>query len=163
MAPHLQWHIAQLNVGRTLAPLDDPRLAGFVDRLDAVNALADSSPGFVWRLQDDAGNATNIKVTDDPQFIINLSVWRTIEELSAFVYGGAHTKVLTQRGSWFEAPAGPHVVLWWVPAGHQPTPAEALERLDHLANHGPTARAFTFNEPYPPPAESEQGVSDAVD
>ncbi|MBT7663565.1 MAG: DUF3291 domain-containing protein, partial [Rhodospirillaceae bacterium] len=96
-----EMHLAQLNVGTARYDLDDPRMAGFMDRLDEINALADAAPGFVWRLQSDAGNATDIKTTDDPLFILNLSVWQSIKELGDFAYGSAHQPIMAQRRQWF--------------------------------------------------------------
>jgi hypothetical protein len=145
------WHIAQMNVGRTVAPLDSPALAGFMAALDGINALAEAAPGFVWRLQSDSGNATDIKVSDDPQFIVNMSVWSSVEALFDFVYQSAHTPVMGRRRQWFEKPAEAYQVLWWVPAGHRPTVEEGLARLDYLRRLGPTAHAFTFKERYPVP------------
>ncbi|MBI3710909.1 MAG: DUF3291 domain-containing protein [Proteobacteria bacterium] len=145
------WHIAQLNVARTVAPLDSPVLAEFMAALDGVNALAEASPGFVWRLKSDSGNATDIKVSDDPNFLVNMSVWQSVEALFAFVYRTGHNKVMVRRREWFDKPAEAYQVLWWIPAGHVPTVAEALARLAHLRAHGPTAHAFTFSERYPVP------------
>jgi len=145
------YDIAQLNVGRTVAPLDDPRLAGFVTRLDDINALAERSPGFVWRLQGDNGNNTELKVTDDPRFIVNLSVWETVEALHAFTYGSEHRTVFTRRFDWFERWEGPSTVLWWQPRGMTPDIDDALRRLRRLAEIGPTPDGFTFKQRFPPP------------
>jgi hypothetical protein len=147
------WHIAQLNVGRIIAPTDSPELAEFMAALDAINARAEATPGFVWRLQSDSGNATDIRVSEDPSFLVNMSVWATIESLFEFVYRSAHTAVMARRRQWFEKPTQAYQVLWWVPAGQVPGVREALERLDHLRRHGPTPQAFTFNRRYPPPGE----------
>ncbi len=135
-------HLAQLNVGHIRYPTDDPRVAEFMGALDAVNALAERSPGFVWRLQSDAGNATDIKLTADPQFIVNLSVWETPEQLEHFVWNTVHKRFYQKKGNWFEPMQTPHFVMWWVPAGYLPTPQEALERLAHLTRHGPSEHAF---------------------
>jgi len=135
-------HLAQLNVGRARFELDDARMAEFMGALDRVNALAERSPGFVWRLQSDAGNATDIKLTADPQFIVNLSVWETPDHLEHFVWNTIHKRFYEKKGNWFEAKAAPHFVMWWVPAGYVPTPEEALARLDHLTKNGPSDRAF---------------------
>jgi Domain of unknown function (DUF3291) len=147
-----RWHLAQLNVGRLLAPVESGALAGFVAQLVPINALADSSPGFVWRLQTEAGDATSIRPTEDDLFLINMSVWSSLEELRAFVYTTAHVQVLRQRRDWFEQLATSHMVLWWVPAGHIPTIEEALGRLDRLRAEGPTSAAFTFRTPFEPEA-----------
>lgn len=141
-----QWHIAQLNVGRAVAPPGSTELADFMAALDRINALADSSPGFVWRLQSAGGNATDILVSDDPRFLVNMSVWSSVESLFAFVYRTAHTELMKRRREWFEKPAQAHQVLWWIPAGHIPTIEEALQRLADLRRDGPTARAFTFSQ-----------------
>jgi hypothetical protein len=146
------WHLAQLNVGRTLEPLDSERLAGFVEALDPINALADAAPGFVWRLQSESGNATDIKpVQEDDRFIVNLSVWESLEALGDFVYRSDHVRIMRQRAQWFERMAEAIVALWWVPEGTVPTVEEALERLDRLRREGPTPEAFTFRTPFPPP------------
>jgi len=147
----LVWHIAQLNVGTTVASLESPELADFVAALDGINAVAEASPGFIWRLKSDSGNATGIRVTDDPNFIVNMSVWDSIDALFAFVYRSAHTNVMARRHDWFSRPNEAYQVLWWVPAGYEPTVEQALARLEHLRRHGSTAHAFTFKERYPAP------------
>lgn len=153
-SPMNEWHIAQLNVGRILAPTDSPQLAEFMGKLDEINALADGAPGFLWRLKSDSGNATDIQVSEDPFFLVNMSVWATIESLFEFVYRSSHTAVMVRRRQWFERPAEAYMVLWWVPAGHIPSVTQALERLEHLRRKGPSAHAFTFNKRYPPPGET---------
>ena len=148
-----QWNVAQLNVGRTVAPLDSALLADFMAALDRINATAEGSPGFVWRLKSETGNATDIRASDDPNFLVNMSVWTSLEALFDFVYRSAHTKVMVRRREWFEKPTEAYQVLWWIPAGHIPTVPEALERLDHLRRNGPTAYAITFNRKFPAPGE----------
>jgi hypothetical protein len=144
------FHLAQVNVSRLVASIDSPQLASFVARLDEVNALAEVAPGFVWRLKDDAtNNATAIPMYDDTRIIVNLSVWESIEALRAFAYAGAHLDVFKQRRDWFSHMKEAATAMWWVPAGHVPTVAEARERLDHLRAHGPTAFAFPFGAPFP--------------
>ncbi|WP_193368068.1 DUF3291 domain-containing protein [Pelagibius marinus] len=143
-----RFHLAQINVARALAPLDDPRLAGFVERLDDINALADGSPGFVWRLQSDSGNATDIQVSDDPKLIVNMSVWEDLEALFAYVYRSDHLQVMAQRRQWFEKPTGAFMALWWLPAGELPSAAEGMRRLAILDHKGPTSEAFTFKAPF---------------
>ena len=140
------WQLAQINIGRVAAPLEDPSMAEFMAALAPVNAIADASPGFVWRLKDDSGNSTYIRVFDDPQMIVNLSVWESVEALRAFTYRGQHTAVLTRRREWFEKLDRPHLAMWWTPAGSHPTAAEGLARLDHLHRHGPSEFAFTFTK-----------------
>ena len=147
-----RWHLAQLNIGRMVAPTTAPEVADFMAALDRINALAEAAPGFVWRLQTDAGNATDIHAFDDPLLLLNLSVWDSIEHLRAFTYTTAHTDVLRRRREWFERLAEAHLVLWWIPAGHVPTIAEALDRLERLRRNGPSPAAFTFRVPFEPDA-----------
>lgn len=147
------WQLAQINVGRIRYPQDDSRMSGFMTRLDEINALADETPGFVWRLQSDSGNATDIEVSEDPQFIINMSVWKSVEALFAFVYKTAHRNILIQRRDWFEKPTALYQALWWIPKGHIPTPEEGLSRLALLNESGPSERAFNFKSNFPHPDE----------
>ena len=156
--PEDGYAIAQLNVGRAVAPLDDPALADFMGWLDAINALAERSPGFVWRLQGDNGNNTSLKVSDDPRFIVNLSVWSSIDALYDFTYRSEHKTVFKRRYEWFERQSRPNTVLWWQPVGTVPSADEALRRLDRLAELGPTPEAFTFKQPFPPPG-THRGVA----
>ena len=148
-----EYHVAQINIGRALAPLDDPLLAGFMSQLDEINALADTSPGFVWRLQSDSGNATDIQAFADPRMLVNLSVWESLESLFEFVYRSGHAAVMARRREWFELAAGPYMALWWVPAGHLPGVEEAIGRLDHLERHGPTPEAFSFKQRFAAPSD----------
>ena len=149
MAAGTAHHLAQLNIGRTKAPLDSDLLSGFVEGLEHVNALADSSPGFVWRLQTEEGDATSIRAfEDDELMIVNMSVWESIEALWDFVYAGEHLAYMRRRREWFERIES-HIVLWWVPAGHTPSVDEALDRLEHLRADGPSERAFTFKQRFP--------------
>lgn len=145
------WHLAQMNVATGQYPLDDPRMRGFMNQLDNINAMADAAPGFIWRLQSDSGNATDIDVGGDPLFIVNLSVWASADALFEFVYKTAHRNVMVQRRSWFEKPEGLYQVLWWVAAGHTPTPQEGLDRLALLQRNGPSVEAFTFRSRFPHP------------
>ena len=149
------WHVAQMNVGTVRYPTDDPRIAEFMNQLDAVNALADAAPGFVWRLQSSQGNATDILVSDNPLFLVNMSVWQDVESLFDFVYRTSHRLVMAKRREWFERPEGAYQVLWWVPAGSIPTPREGLERLSHLEHNGPSPHAFTFRQKYPHPGVAQ--------
>ena len=146
----MEWHVAQFNVGRLRAPMGDPVVADFENGLDEVNALADASPGFVWRLQTEDGNATSIKLTDDELFIVNLSVWESVEALGDFVYRSAHTSFLRRRSEWFEKYGSVYLVMWWVPAGTIPTVDDAMARLAQLEEHGPTPSAFTFRHRFAP-------------
>lgn len=146
-----RWHIAQLNIARAVTPFDDPRLADFMGALDEVNALAERSPGFVWRMQGASGNNTDLDATGDPLVIINLTVWESIDDLFAYTYRSDHKEVFRRRFEWFERWAGPSVCLWWQPAGTIPTVSEALRRLATLAEHGPTPEAFTFKQRFEAP------------
>jgi len=153
------YHIAQVNIGRVRAGIDDPRMAGFVNRLEDINALADRSPGFVWRLQTSAGNATYFRpYENDDRILLNMSVWETIEELRHYVYRTAHVEVLRQRQEWFEAFAGIYAALWWVPAGRIPGIDEAKKRLAYLDAHGPTEYAFDFKTTFQPDEQFQRGI-----
>ena len=146
------YHLAQLNVARAVAPFDDPAMRDFMDRLDEINRLGDRSPGFVWRLQGEGGTSTEIQVSDDPLYIVNLTVWESIEALYDFTYRSEHKTVFKRRFDWFERRSGANVCLWWQPAGTIPTVEEAERRLQHLDDHGPTPEAFTFNHRFAAPA-----------
>jgi len=145
-----EFDLAQLNVGRLRAPTDSPIVAEFMEALDPINALADASPGFLWRFQTDDGNATSERPFDDETVLVNFSTWESIDALADYVYRTAHTEFLRRRREWFERFDGAMVVLWWVPAGHRPSVAEAIERLAHLEAHGPTPYAFTFRHRFEP-------------
>ncbi len=153
------WHIAQINVGTTLYPMDDARMSGFMNQLDDINALADQSAGFVWRLQSESGNATDIDVGGPPLFAVNMSVWTSAEALFEFVYKSAHRPVMTDRRQWFERPDGAYQALWWIRAGHIPTAEEGLARLEILKSAGPSPQAFNFKTKYPCP-DREGGPDD---
>lgn len=133
--------------------MDDPRMADFVAWLDEINRLAERSPSFVWRLQGDNGNATDLKFSDDPLFIVNLTVWSSVDALHDYTYRTEHKAVFARRYEWFERASGPNVVLWWQPSGTFPTVEDALRRLQLLADHGPTPEAFTFKQRFDPPVD----------
>ncbi|MGF1604788.1 MAG: DUF3291 domain-containing protein [Rhodothalassiaceae bacterium] len=142
--------LAQMNIGRLVAPVGDPAVADFVDNLARINALADQMPGFVWRLVDEDGaDATGLRPFDDPDILVNLSVWESVTALRRFVYKSDHKDFLRRRAEWFVPMAGPALVLWWVPPGHRPTPLEGKQRLERLTVHGPGPDAFTFAKPFP--------------
>ncbi|MFE4670552.1 DUF3291 domain-containing protein [Streptomyces sp. NPDC056716] len=156
MTAHTTSHqLAQVNIARPRAPLDSPRLKGFVDALDEVNADADTADGFVWRLQSDTGNATDVAVFGDEWLIVNMSVWRDPDALTAYMYQGRHREMLARRREWFERLQEAVTALWWVPAGHRPTVAEAEARLLRLRTDGPTPYAFTLRTSFPPPGRTE--------
>jgi hypothetical protein len=153
------FHLAQVNIGKIRGPLDGPVMAGFVRRLEEINALADRSPGFVWRLQTDEGNATYFRPYEhDDWILLNMSVWESVEALKHYVYRTMHAELLRQRHEWFERFAGVYMALWWVPAGHLPGIDEAKKRLAHLDKHGPTQYAFTFKQMFPPDEEFQRGI-----
>ncbi len=147
----MRHHLAQINIARFRQPMADPVNADFLAAIDRVNAVADRYPGFVWRLVGDGGDATDIRAFDDPNMLINMSLWTDIESLKNFVYGeAAHREIMHRRREWFDRIES-HTALWWRPAGSPPTLTEAKATLDHLARHGAGPRAFTFAASFPPP------------
>ena len=145
------YELAQLNIGIIRGPMDSPVMAEFVANLARINALADAAPGFVWRLQTDAGDATAIRPFENENIAVNMSVWRDLDSLAQFVYRSAHAPIMRRRREWFERMSEAYLVLWWVPQGHRPTVAEAIARLEALRSKGPHAEAFTFRQTFPPP------------
>lgn len=145
------YELAQVNIARLKHPLDSAELKDFVDNLDPVNAVADAADGFVWRLQDETGNATDMRVFGDDTMMVNMSVWRDTNALTAFMYQGMHRELLARRYEFFERVKEVMTTMWWVPAGHRPTVREAEDRLLHVREHGPTQYAFTLRTPFPPP------------
>ncbi|QBD74759.1 DUF3291 domain-containing protein [Ktedonosporobacter rubrisoli] len=146
------YHIAQVNVAYTLAPLNDPLLADFAAKLDPIYALAEESPGFIWRPKAElftAAEAAHLPV--DERLFATISVWSSLEALKAFVYKSEHAQVMRRRREWFKRLQGPYVALWWVPEGHRPGLAEVKERMEYLRAHGPSSFAFTFAQPFPAP------------
>ena len=142
-------HLAQVNIARLAAPLDSPQLAEFVANLQPINEIADASPGFVWRLQTESGDATAVRILDDDWLIVNMSVWESLEALRDYVYRSPHADVLRRRHEWFERMVEAHAALWWIEAGTIPTISDAEERLMSVRAAGPTPYAFTLKEPYP--------------
>ncbi len=136
------YHVAELNVATGKYDQDDPRFADFVDNLARVNAVAERSKGFVWRLKDEAGDAMAIRASDDPRFFVNLSVWETVEDLERFVFATVHQRIYARREEWFPRAGVPTFVMWPVAAGHIPSLDEAFSRLDMLRNDGPSDEAF---------------------
>ncbi len=147
----MRHHLAQANIARPVAPLDDPLMADFVAQLDAINAAADRSPGFVWRFQADSTDTTVFEVFENDRLLFNMSVWESIEALHHYVYESDHLGPLRSRRQWFEPAQGPALVMWWVPAGALPSVQDAKARIVLLSALGSTAEAFTFREPFPPP------------
>ena len=145
------FHIAQVNVAQAKADMESELMRGFVSRLDEINALADRADGFIWRLQEDSGSATAIRVFDDPLLLINMSVLADLEALKHYVYKSLHVELIKDREAWFNKMGESHQVLWWIPAGHIPSTEEARKKLEFIRKHGPSAQAFTFAKPYPMP------------
>ena len=147
----MDFQLAQLNVARWAVDPNSPAAAGFVDNLDRINALADSSPGFVWRLQTADGDATGIRAFDDPLLLVNLSVWKDAASLREYVYHSGHLEIMRRRIEWFEKVDEAHLVLVWLPIGHEPPLSEAEDRLTLLRARGPTGKAFNFRDMLPAP------------
>ena len=145
------YHLVQSNVARMLGPIEDPVMAGFVERLEPLNALADASPGFVWRYQTDEGDATEVRVFNDELILFNMSVWESVEALENFVYRSNHAEALQKKAEWFERASRATLALWWIEIGHVPSVEEAKDRFDVLWRDGPSAEAFTFRDRFPAP------------
>lgn len=141
-------HLAQLNIGKTRFSLESSEMADFVNNLDPINAIAESSPGFIWRLKDESGDATNIKIDDDPDVIVNMSVWEDVASLKQFMFKTHHIDFLKRKKEWFEPMTEDSYVLWWVPQGHIPTVEEAFDRLQHLRDNGESPYAFSFKRSF---------------
>ena len=151
-----KFHLAQINIALAKAAMDDPLMSGFVARLEDINKLADGSPGFVWRLQTEYGDATALQPYNDDRIIVNMSVWETPEQLKDYVYRSVHSKVMRQRKKWFEKFDKMYYAMWWIPAGHIPTIEEAKERLEYLQKHGESKYSFSFSKLYPSPGENPE-------
>ncbi len=154
--PVSAYQLAQLNIGLARGAPGSPVMAEFMAALDRINALAEASPGYVWRLQTDDGNATAYRAFEDERALVNLTVWESLDALADFVYRSAHVDVMRRRAEWFERMPEAYLVLWWVPAGHRPTLAEAEERLLRLRAHGPAPDAFTVRHSFPPPGHADE-------
>jgi hypothetical protein len=146
-----KYHLAQYNIAWLVAPLDDPQIADFTNNIDAVNRMADEAPGFVWRHQTEDGDSTSIRVRDDDRILINFSVWENVESLFEYAFHSGHTDYYRRRREWFVHEDEPYAVLWWVPAGHEPTVEEAEAKLAELKANGPGPGAFTFKRRFAPP------------
>jgi len=147
------FRIAQVNVAQAKADMESELMQGFVSRLDEINALADRADGFIWRLKEESGGATAIRVFDDPLLLINMSVWANLEALKHYVYKSLHVELIKDREAWFNKMGDSHQALWWIPAGHVPSTEEAQKKLEYIRKHGPSAEAFTFAKPYPTPIQ----------
>jgi len=159
-----KYELAQLNIGVIKGPMDSPIMAEFAANLERINALAESSPGFIWRLQTEDGDATALRPFEDDRTLVNMSVWRDMESLSAYVYRSGHVEIMRRRREWFERMEQASLVLWWVPKGHRPSVAEAIEKLEILRAKGATAAAFSFRQSFiAPDAVPRDPVSTFVD
>jgi len=154
----VEWQIAQINIGRLVAPEGDARVQPFFDALDHVNAMAEGAPGFVWRLQSETGDATDLQPTPDPLMIVNMSVWTDTDALFAFVYRSGHTPEMARRREYFARFEGAYQALWWVRTGHRPTIADGLSRLWMIDRFGPSPSAFTFKARFPEPGRMGPAV-----
>jgi Domain of unknown function (DUF3291) len=164
LVPANRYAVAQVNIGRVLAPLASERMAGFVASLEPINALADGAPGFVWRLMsDDGDDATSERFFGEHDLLVNMSVWRDLQALGDFVFRSAHVEVMRQRRLWFAPMMEIFTALWWIPSGVVPTLAEAEQRLLHLREHGPTLVAFTFRSPFPAPGAEPDDAPAVLD
>src|SRR5258706_6676653 len=141
------YELAQLNIALMKEPLESPRMTDFVANLDGINALAESSPGFVWRLQTEEGDATALRPLGE-NTLVNVSVWKDVASLNHYVYKTAHVEVMRRRKEWFQRMSQAYVVLWWVAKGHRPAAEEPIERLELLRKHGPTPAAFTYPQAF---------------
>ncbi len=149
-------HLALINIAKAKYPMDDPRMSGFVNNLDAVNKAADRSPGFIWRLIDNVANSTvSIRAFEDPDIITNMAVWRDLESLENYTYRTIHKRVFASRYDWFGKLDGPHMALWWINEGEFPTVEEGKHRLQMIADKGPCPEAFTFGIPFSPTGKPE--------
>lgn len=156
------YELAQLNVAAMKTPLDSPAMADFVGNLDRINALAEQSPGFVWRLQSGDGDATAFRPLGE-HVLVNLSVWTDVASLSRYVYRSAHVEIMRRRREWFDRMSAAYMVLWWVPVGHRPTVEEAVARLERLRTDGPGPSAFTFAQAYGPPGTADAASPFRID
>jgi Domain of unknown function (DUF3291) len=144
----MEYNIAQINIGKMLGPIYSPVMADFVANLDGINMLAENSEGFVWRLKEEGNNATSIRIYDGDMLIVNMSVWQSIEALFAFAYSSGHVEILKRRKEWFDKMAESYMALWYIPAGHVPTVAEAIERLSYLRANGVSPFSFSFKKQF---------------
>jgi Domain of unknown function (DUF3291) len=156
------YNLAQLNIGIIKGAMDSPIMADFAANLARINALAEQTPGFVWRLQGEEGDATAIRPFENANLLVNMSVWRDIESLRQYVYHSDHVELMRRRKEWFEKMPEAFLVLWWVPRAHQPTIAEAVAKLEILRTNGPSAEAFTFRHAFLPPDAAASHRADVV-
>ncbi len=147
----MKYNLAQINIAKARAEMNDPIMQGFVARLDEINRIADNAEGFVWRLQSEAGDSTAIRVFEDNLILVNISLWESLEALKNYVYKTKHVELVRDRQAWFTSYAGANQAIWWLPVGHIPRIEEAKEKLDYLEKHGPSPKAFVFGKNFPAP------------
>lgn len=153
------YHLAQINIAHAVADLDDPQMAGFIAQIEAINQLAERSPGFVWRYQTaEGGSSTYANLFEDKRLLFNLSVWENPQTLRDYVYDSAHLELLRAKAQWFAKPEKPHLAMWWIPAGTLPEVDDAIERLHHLQEHGASERAFNYRSLYPAPQPAAESL-----
>lgn len=148
----MKYHLAQVNIALARDDMVSETMHGFVSRLAEINALAEKSEGFIWRLQEESGDATAIRIFDDPLLLVNMSVWADLESLKAYVYKSSHVELIRDRDAWFHKMKDMHQALWWIPAGQTPSLGEAKERIEHIRKNGPTPYSFTFARNFPAPS-----------
>ena len=144
-----EFHLAQFNIARALGTMDEPVMREFAENLERINGLADANPQFVWRLQSEQGDATDILAYEDESLLVNMSVWQSLDALRDYVYASEHLDFLKKKKHWFEKVKGPSLVLWWIPAGTLPSIEDGKQALEHLRVHGSSPRGFTFANPEP--------------
>ena len=143
-----KYHLAQINVAHAHAPLESEIMAGFVDRLDEINALAENSHGFVWRHTSEESYAASMQASDNSLLLINMSIWQDLESLKNYVYKSIHVELIQDRSAWFKKMLTQHQALWWIPAGEIPSIEDGKAKLAFLQDNGPTQEAFTFAKPF---------------
>jgi heme-degrading monooxygenase HmoA len=155
------FHLAQVNIARAKFALDDPRMNAFISRLGEINAIAEESPGFIYRFTGDEFSNPFYATRFDRRYVFNLSVWESLETLKEFTFTSSHKELFRDRQEWFERLTAPSLAMWWVPAGHTPDIEEAVVRLDHITLHGETRFAFTFRSTFPAPDAAEARAQQA--
>lgn len=144
--------LAQVNIARMKGTIDSPVMADFVANLDRINALAENSPGFVWRLKDEDNNATSMKIYDDDYIIVNMSVWTDVDALFRYVYHSDHVEIFKRKKEWFHKMEDMHMAMWYIEDHVYPSVLDARERLNYIRKHGETPYAFTFKNRFSPSA-----------
>lgn len=148
------WHLAVVNIAKPKHPLDSPEMAEFMDNLERINTIGDTSPGAVWRYEDESGAATDTRIFDDPNMLINYTIWESVGSLKNYVYSGDHLDFFKRRALWFQEVVDlPSLVMWWIPAGTIPGIEQTREKVEYLKDNGPTADAFTFAKRFDPPTQ----------